>query len=145
MPRWLARSRAASRSAVRLPLGDGSLYLKEIPIEVFYEREDLVTLGHLQYLTAGLLTFLNKAVFVFNLDTIVAHVSPSSVEALQVRMDKQLKLAVLILVINHGQVRLHPEKGLRRFAGKGFGFCSFKAQQLTVKQIGIPKGNGAES
>jgi len=66
----------------------GSLYLKQIPIEVFHEGEDLVTLGHLQYLTAGFLTFRDKAVFVFNLNTVVVDVSPGSVEALQVRMNK---------------------------------------------------------
>ncbi len=126
-------------------LGDGSFYLKEISIKIFYEGEDLVTLGHLQYLTTRFLTFLDKAVLVFNLNTDVADVSPGSVEGFQVRMDKELKLAAFILVIDNGQVRLHSEKRFRRFAGQGFGLCSFKAQQPTVKQIGILDGDGAQS
>jgi len=127
------------------PVGDGSLYLKEISIEVFDEGQDLVTLGHPQHLTARLLTFLDKVFFVFHLNTVVADVSPGSVERLQVRMDKELKLAVSILVINHGQVSLHSEKGFRRFAGQGLGLCSLEAQQPTVKQIGVLEGNGAQS
>ena len=122
-----------------------AFHLKQIPIEILYEGEDLVTLGHPQYLTAKRLTFLGKAVFVFNLNTVVADVSPDSVEAFQVRMDKQLKLTVFILVINHGQLRLDSEKGFRRFARKSFGFGFLETQQPAVKQIGILDGDGAQS
>ena len=60
-------------------------------------------------------------------------------------MDEQLELAVRILVVHHGQVRLHSEEGFRYFARQGSGLRSLEAQQPSVKQIGMLDGNGAES